>query len=157
MTDDAQSFTDAELRVLVEDYVRPPKVARRVGADFVDIKHCHGYLLHEFLSARTRPGPYGGSLENRTRMLREIVAGIRAEAPDLLIGVRVSAFDFVPFRPAWRQRRRQARARPSPRTTRTLLPYRYAFGANPESPTEPDLTEPIAVPRDAASIGHSSW
>ena len=63
----------------------------------MDIKHCHGYLGHEFLSAVDRPGRYGGSLENRTRFLRDIVAGIRAEAPRLDIGVRVSVFDFLPF------------------------------------------------------------
>ena len=72
---------------------------RELGFDFVDIKHCHGYLGHEFLSARTREGHYGGSFENRTRFLREIVRGIRAIAPGLKIGVRLSAFDTVPFRP----------------------------------------------------------
>ena len=46
-----------------------------------------------------RPGPYGGSFENRTRFLREIVAGIRREAPGLHIGVRLSAFDWLPFQP----------------------------------------------------------
>ena len=56
------------------------------GYDFVDVKHCHGYLGHEFLSAVDRPGPYGGSLENRTRFMREIVEGIRAEAPRLRPG-----------------------------------------------------------------------
>ena len=49
------------------------------GFPFVDIKHCHGYLGHELLGARPRPGRYGGSLENRTRFLREIVEGIRAD------------------------------------------------------------------------------
>ena len=50
-------------------------------------------------SAYDRPGPFGGSLENRTRFLREIIAGVRAEAPGLAVGVRLSAFDFVPFKP----------------------------------------------------------
>jgi len=58
--------------------VTAAKVAWDVGADFVDIKHCHGYLLHEFLSAFTRPGQVRRSFENRTRILREIIAGIRA-------------------------------------------------------------------------------
>jgi 2,4-dienoyl-CoA reductase-like NADH-dependent reductase (Old Yellow Enzyme family) len=65
----------------------------------VDIKHCHGYLGHELLSGFDRPGRFGGSLESRTRFLREITAGIRANAPGLEIGVRVSLFDFVPYRP----------------------------------------------------------
>ena len=75
------------------------KIAWDVGADFVDIKHCHGYLLHEFLSAFTRPGKYGGSFENRTRLLREIIAAIRASGNKIEFGVRLSAFDFVPFKP----------------------------------------------------------
>ena len=65
----------------------------------MDVKHCHGYLLHEFLGAHTRPGPYGGELSNRTRLLREIVGGIRGAGVPVEIGVRLSAFDFVPFRP----------------------------------------------------------
>ncbi|HLH75128.1 MAG TPA: NADH:flavin oxidoreductase, partial [Chloroflexota bacterium] len=72
VTSDAPVIPDEEIPSLVDDYVQAARVARRAGADFVDVKHCHGYLLHEFLSARTRPGPYGGSFENRTRLLREI-------------------------------------------------------------------------------------
>ena len=78
---------------------RRPGLRADVGADFVDIKHCHGYLLHEFLGAFTRPGLFGGSFENRTRILREIVEGIRADGNKIEIGVRLSAFDTVPFRP----------------------------------------------------------
>lgn len=91
-------MTDEEIARLVDDYVIAARLAQRAGFDFVDVKHCHGYLGHEFLSAVDRVGRYGGSFENRTRFLREIVAGIRAEAPGLRIGVRLSAFDFVPFR-----------------------------------------------------------
>ena len=47
-----------------------------------------------------RPGKYGGSFANRTRFLREIVSGIRAAAPGLEIGARLSAFDFIPFHPS---------------------------------------------------------
>ncbi len=97
--EDRPVMSDDEIRRLVDDFVTAAKLARECGADFVDIKHCHGYLAHEFLSAHTRPGLYGGSFENRTRILREIVAGIRAEVPGIGIGVRLSAFDNVPFRP----------------------------------------------------------
>ena len=142
VADDSAVLTDAEIQVLIEDYVRAAKVAQRVGADFVDVKHCHGYLLHEFLSARRRGGDYGGSFENRTRVLRDIVAGIRAEAPGLLIGVRVSAFDLVPFRPAYRDS--TGRLGPGvPEDYSALLPYECAFGADPCRPTETDLAEPI--------------
>jgi 2,4-dienoyl-CoA reductase-like NADH-dependent reductase (Old Yellow Enzyme family) len=90
-------LADDELDRLVLDFVAAARRARDVGFRFVDVKHCHGYLGHELLSARDRPGRYGGSFENRTRFLRDVVAGIRAEAPGLGIGVRVSVFDTVPF------------------------------------------------------------
>ena len=96
VTRDEQVLTDDELGVIVEAYVHAAKVAREAGADFVDIKHCHGYLLHEFLGAFERPGRYGGSFENRTRLLREIVSGIRASGNSIDLAVRLSAFDFVP-------------------------------------------------------------
>ncbi len=73
-------------------------MARDIGYQFVDFKHCHGYLLHELLGARSRPGKYGGSLENRTRFMRNVIDGIRAEAPGLEIAVRLSVFDMVPYR-----------------------------------------------------------
>ena len=53
---------------------------------------------HELLGAHERPGPFGGSLENRTRFMREIIDGIRAAVPGLSIVVRLSAFDVVPHR-----------------------------------------------------------
>jgi len=97
--DDSAVLSDDEIQSLIDDYVHAARLAQRAGFAFVDVKHCHGYLGHEFLSAVDRPGAFGGSLENRTRFLREIVAGIRAEAPGLGIGVRVSIFDFLPFHP----------------------------------------------------------
>ena len=142
VTSDDQILTDDDLKRLVEAYVAAAKIAAEVGADFVDIKHCHGYLLHEFLSAHTRPGPYGGSFENRTRLFREIVEGIRAVAPNLGLGVRLSAFDLVPFKPN-PELSQPAKPGPGmPEDFAQLLPYRYAFGVNPENPLEYDLTEP---------------
>lgn len=88
---------DDELDRLVEDFVRAAALAQQAGFAFVDVKHCHGYLGHELLSARSRAGRYGGPFENRTRFLREIVAGIRAQAPGLRVFVRFSAFDTVPY------------------------------------------------------------
>lgn len=137
VTRDAQMFTDDELKRLADDYIAAAKIAAGVGADFVDIKHCHGYLLHELLGAVTRPGPYGGSLENRTRMLRDIVAGIRAAVPGLEIGVRLSAFDFVPFKP------NAESGEGVPEDYAHCLPYRFGFGVDADNPAEFDLTEPI--------------
>jgi NADPH2 dehydrogenase len=91
-------LTDEDLDRLAGDYVKAAALARRAGFHFVDVKHCHGYLGHEILAGHDRKGRYGGSLENRTRFLRTIVEGIRAEAPGLRVGVRFSAFDTVPFR-----------------------------------------------------------
>ncbi len=108
----------------------------------MDIKHCHGYLLHEFLSAFTRPGKYGGAFENRTRILREIVFGIRASGNKIELGVRLSAFDLVPFKPD------PALSQPGkpgpgiPENFSHCLPYCYAFGVNPDHPLEYDLREP---------------
>jgi NADPH2 dehydrogenase len=98
VVDDRAVMSDAELDALVGDFVVAARRARELGFDFVDVKHCHGYLGHELLSGVSRQGAYGGSFEGRTRFLREIVAGIRAEVPGLAIGVRLSAFDMVPFR-----------------------------------------------------------
>src|SRR5262249_4088537 len=99
VSSEEQVWTDEELERLTEDYIRAAKIASEAGGDFVGIKHCHGYLLHELLSASARPGKYGGSFENRTRMLRDIVSGIRASGNNIELAVRLSAFDFVPFKP----------------------------------------------------------
>lgn len=56
-------FDDDELDRLVEDFVAAARRARQAGFDFVDVKHCHGYLGHELLSARERPGRFGGRKE----------------------------------------------------------------------------------------------
>ena len=95
---DAQSvFADDELAALVDRYVSAARLAADAGFDFVDIKHCHGYLLHELLAARTRPGRYGGDLDGRLRFLTEVVERVRSACPELAVGVRLSAFDLVPF------------------------------------------------------------
>ena len=141
VTSDTQVFTDGEIEELIECYIRAAKIAWDVGADFVDVKHCHGYLLHEFLGAHTRPGKYGGSFENRTRILREILEGIRASGNRIEFGVRLSGFDFVPFRPD------PALSQPGkpgpgiPEDFSHCLPYRYGFGVQANNPIEPDLTE----------------
>jgi NADPH2 dehydrogenase len=153
VTSDAQVFTDDELERLVEDYVAAAKIARDVGADFVDIKHCHGYLLHEVLGAHTRPGRFGGSFENRTRLLRDIVAAIRASGNPIDIGVRLSAFDFVPFKPD------PALSRPGklgpgvPEDFSHCLPYRYGFAVNPDNPVTFDLTETFRFAELCAQLG----
>ena len=90
-------MTDDYIDGLIEDFVQASVWAQQAGFHFVDVKHCHGYLGHEFLSARTREGKYGGSFENRTRFLTSVVAGIKSAAPGLELSVRFSAFDWIPF------------------------------------------------------------
>jgi NADPH2 dehydrogenase len=109
---------------LIDDYVTAAKLAEQAGYAFVDIKHCHGYFGHELLSAVDRPGLYGGSFDNRTRFLREIAAGIRAVAPNLELAVRVSIFDFTPFRPG------AERIGEPVGTYSAADPYRFAFGGD---------------------------
>ena len=153
VTSDAQVWTDGELERLVEDYVRAAKIAWDVGADFVDIKHCHGYLLHEFLGACTRAGKYGGSFENRTRLLREITTAIRASGNRIEFGVRLSAFDFVPFKadPALS---RPGKPGPGvPEDFSRCLPYRYGFGVDQANPVEYDLTETFQFLDLCAQLG----
>lgn len=127
-------MTDAELHALIDDFVKAAVLAEKAGFAFVDLKHCHGYLGHELLTATHRSGDFGGSFENRTRFLREIVAGIRAEAPKLAVGVRLSAFDFVPFKPG------------ADKVGVPDLPaggrYEYAFGGDPTG-LGIDLAEPL--------------
>ena len=153
VTSDAQVFTDAELERLVQDFVAAAKIAWEVGADFVDIKHCHGYLLHELLGAHTRLGKYGGSFENRTRLLREIIESIRASGNPIEFGVRLSCFDKVPHRPD------PARAVPGklgpgiPEEFAHCLPYRYGFGVDESDPTRIDLTETFQFIELCAQIG----
>ncbi|MBC8002516.1 MAG: NADH:flavin oxidoreductase [Opitutaceae bacterium] len=141
VTSDEQVWTDAQIEELIQCYISSAKIAADVGADFVDIKHCHGYLLHEFLGAFTRPGKYGGSFENRTRILREIVAGIRASGNKIDIGVRLSAFDFVPFKPDPALLQPGKLGPGIPEDYAHCLPYRCGFGVNQNNPVEYDLTE----------------
>jgi NADPH2 dehydrogenase len=136
-------LTDGEVGKIIEHFHRAAKMAQKLGFDFVDVKHCHGYLGHEFLSAHTREGKYGGSFENRTRFLREVVEGIRSVAPVLRIGVRFSAFDSVPFRPDPSQSANGKLGPGIPESQDNLIPYRWGFGVDANHPTECDLTETI--------------
>jgi 2,4-dienoyl-CoA reductase-like NADH-dependent reductase (Old Yellow Enzyme family) len=135
-------LTDDKIRRIIDDYARAARLAQQIGFEFVDVKHCHGYLGHEFLSAHTREGDYGGSFENRTRFLREVVAGIRAVAPGLRIVVRVSAFDLVPFRPDPDQTVNGKMGPGIPESFDEALPYVWGFGVKNEDPKEYDLNEP---------------
>lgn len=135
--DDSVVWQDHELEELIEDYVQAAGAAREAGFRFVDVKACHGYLLHEFLSAHPRPGRFGGDFAGRARLLTTIVKSVRAAFPDLMVCVRLSVFDLVPFRAG------EEAGEPIP--FEQLLPYRLGFGVNPDSPLEFDLGESIRL------------
>ena len=122
ITQETPLLTDDDLKRLIDDFVNAAKLASAAGYRWVDIKHCHGYLGHELLSGFDRVGQFGGSFENRTRFLRDIAAGIRAEVPGLGIGVRLSVFDFVPFQPGPSHERTGVPA--------VSAPYDFAFGGD---------------------------
>lgn len=93
--DDAAVLSDDELDELVEHFIVAAERAHQAGFEFVDVKCCHGYLLHELLGARDRPGRYGGDFAGRTRLFRTVVEGIRDRVPGIAVAVRLSAFDLV--------------------------------------------------------------
>ncbi len=95
----ADVLDDDELEALSDRFVEAAVVAHAAGFAFVDVKACHGYLLHELLSGVDRPGPFGGDLEGRSRFLCRTISGIRDRVPGLAVGVRLSAFDLAPHVP----------------------------------------------------------
>ena len=128
--------TDAEVGEIAAAYGAAAKVAREAGFDFVDLKHAHGYLAHDFLTAYGRPGPYGGTFENRTRFSREIAGRVKDACPDMPMAMRLSIFDILPFEKGPDGvGRPMAAAEPPPRP----------FGAAPDGLSmDPDLEEPAA-------------
>lgn len=130
---------DDDLKRLEDRYVAAARLAWRIGVNFVDLKQCHRYLLSELLAAKNRPGGYGGSLENRTRLVRNVIGRIRAEIPDLTLATRMNAYDGIPYRSG----DSDSRGRPCPHE----LPLQTAFGTNENNPLEPDLAEPLELAR----------
>ncbi len=93
----ARAFSESEVEALVEDFIVAAERSDRAGFDGVEIHGAHGYVVCQFLSAEInrRSDRYGGSLENRSRVLFEIIDGIRARCrPDFILGVRLSAERF---------------------------------------------------------------
>lgn len=128
-------LTDGELEAIGEDFVRAASLAARAGFDFVDVKCCHGYLLHELLGAKERPGRYGGSFENRTLFFRRVVAAIRAAEKGLHVAVRVSLGDVFPHSAD------PASGVGAPAGFDGAIAARFGFGVGER---EPDLEEGLA-------------
>jgi 2,4-dienoyl-CoA reductase-like NADH-dependent reductase (Old Yellow Enzyme family) len=112
--------SDGYLDDLVEKYVKSAILAREAGFDGVDIKSCHRYLVSELLASHTRQGRYGGSFDNRTRFLLEVVKAVRtALGKDFIIACRLNVYD--------------------------AHPYPYGWGVDKDDFTKADLSEPIEL------------
>lgn len=128
LPEDYPVISDEELEALQQAYVDAARCARDAGFDAVDVKACHGYLLYELLNAFTREDSrYGGSYENRTRMVREVVARIREEVPEIAVVSRLSVYD--------------------------AMPHPYGFGMADDGSMEPDLTEPVRLINELREMG----
>lgn len=130
------AVSDDYIEKLEDKFIAAARIAYRIGFDFVDIKQCHTYFLNELLGATTREGKYGGSFENRTRFVRNVIRKIRSElGPDYLIASRINVFDGIPFYldPLTREGRPYSYP----------VPYTYGgFGIDVNDPLKEDLTEP---------------
>ena len=96
--DAPRKLETAEVSDVVKDFVKAARRAQDAGFDAIEIHAAHGYLIHQFLSplTNTRTDIYGGDLENRARLLLEVVVGIRLEVGEgMPILVRFSATDYV--------------------------------------------------------------
>jgi NADPH2 dehydrogenase len=141
VTSETPLVTDDELKRLVEAYVATAKLAVEVGFDFLDVKQCHRYLLNELLGARNRPGQYGGSFENRTRLAREIFQAIRASVPaHIVLATRLNVFDGIPF---------QHSGEPVPYAS----PLANSWGMSEGEPLTLNLTEPLRWIAEMRGLG----
>ena len=126
--DPSRIVTDEYLDRVCEKLAAAAPLAERAGFDGCDIKCCHRYLNSELLSAYTRPGRYGGSWENRTRLLREAVRGAIANcSKDFLVSTRMNIFDG--------------------------FPYPYGFSVKEGEGITPDYDEAKRLVRDLADAG----
>jgi len=138
-------LTDDDLKRLVEHYVVAARLAYRIGFQFIDIKQCHRYLLNELLAAKTRPGAFGGSLENRTRLARDIFTAIKVEVPNLVLASRLNVFDGIPYRLG------ESGKLGEPCSWK--LPVQSAWGTQEGNPFEADLDEPKWWIREMTRLG----
>lgn len=121
-SDKRNVVSDDYLRHVEEEFGDFARLARQAGFDAVDVKCCHGYLLPELTSAYLREGEYGGTFENRIRLLCNAVAASKVyESDTFQIASRIGIYDG--------------------------LPYPYGFGVTENGDDTPDMTEPIRLMR----------
>jgi 2,4-dienoyl-CoA reductase-like NADH-dependent reductase (Old Yellow Enzyme family) len=93
---DIPLISEEGLNEIHGQFVDAAHLAREAGADGVDIKSCHGYLLGELLRPKNRrPDRYGNSPENRARLASSIISSIRGEFDDFICGARISLFEGI--------------------------------------------------------------
>ncbi|MDH7602437.1 MAG: FAD-dependent oxidoreductase [Armatimonadota bacterium] len=120
--------TDEYLRSLEDAFVEAALLAFEAGFDAVDIKSCHRYLLNELLAAHTREGDYGGSYENRTRFLKNVIRKVQqAAGPGRIVTCRLGIYD--------------------------AHPYPYGWGVDPDEPGKPNLDEPKRLVQELRDLG----
>ncbi|MBQ8497968.1 MAG: flavin oxidoreductase/NADH oxidase [Clostridia bacterium] len=113
---DVPIVSDDYLDSLPEKYAKAAKIAEDAGFDAIDVKACHQYLLDELLSAHTREGKYGGSFENRAKLMLDCFDAVRSVLkPSTVLASRLSLSD--------------------------MIEYPYGFAVAEEKPVTPDLTE----------------
>jgi 2,4-dienoyl-CoA reductase-like NADH-dependent reductase (Old Yellow Enzyme family)/thioredoxin reductase len=96
--DPTRAVTVEEIQTLIQEYADGARRAQEAGFEGVEVHCAHGYLLAGFLSPfqNKRTDDYGGNVWNRTRIVREILAAIRAEVgDDMLLQVRINGSDYV--------------------------------------------------------------
>ncbi|MCG6162174.1 hypothetical protein [Leptospira bandrabouensis] len=92
-----RALTEDEIKKIIDRFIQAAVIAEKAGFDGVEVHAAHGYLINQFLSPLTnlREDQWGGSLENRARILLEIVNGIRASTrKEFGVGVKLNSADF---------------------------------------------------------------
>ncbi len=118
--DESCVATDDYLAKLSERFGDATKLCKEAGFDGVDIKSCHGYLFDDMASAFERQGPYGGSFDNRFRLLFDSIRSAqRYESEDFSVVLRLNICD--------------------------MLPYPNGFGMKTDGSLTPDFTEPLLL------------
>jgi 2,4-dienoyl-CoA reductase-like NADH-dependent reductase (Old Yellow Enzyme family) len=97
---DQKVMTDAELEQVEDSFLEASKLIKKAGFDAVDIKACHRYLFSEALAAHTREGKYGGSYENRTRLLKNTIKKVKNNV-EIDIVVRLNVYDDIAYPYGW--------------------------------------------------------
>ncbi|UCG27102.1 MAG: hypothetical protein JSV24_09015, partial [Bacteroidales bacterium] len=122
-------LSDRELEDLREDFIEAGILAEKAGFDAVDIKACHGYLIHEMLGSFTRAGSRFGGMpfENRVRFLCDTLRGIKDNTKKISTASRISFYDGIP--------------------------YPYGFGVQREGSVRINLEEPVRLVKQLVESG----